>query len=103
MLTKFPHYNKVEGWLHLKALHLTSFYVYSCLSDTEFNSLEIGVYNGKYFIGIEKLTPSIGRVVAIDVFDNQELNIDQSGPFNKLEIFHRLMFVNSARTHLVLK
>lgn len=104
MITEFPHYDKVEGWLYLKALHLTSFYVSLCLSDTDFNSLEIGVYNGKYLIGIENLTPSIGRVVAIDVFNNQELNIDQSGPGNKLEIFQanvREFCSNPSRVEIV--
>lgn len=84
--TEFPHYQHVDGWLHIGALKFTSYFVDKFLSDAPFDSLEIGVHHGKFLIGIENLTPPNGRCIAVDVFSQQELNIDQSG-FGSLEVF----------------
>ena len=78
----FPH---VEGWLNPSALLFTQYLVSKFLGDA-FNSIEIGVHHGKFFIGIENLTPRSGRCVAVDLFENQELNIDRSGRGDR-EIF----------------
>jgi hypothetical protein len=56
------------------------------LSNCEFDSLEIGVHHGKFFIGVENITPMSCRCVALDVFSMQTKNIDGSGKGN-LEIF----------------
>jgi hypothetical protein len=84
--TEFPHYEHVEGWLHIKALKFTSYFADKFLSDTRFDSIEIGVHHGKFLIGIENLTPTEGRCLAVDVFSQQALNIDRSGE-GSLEIF----------------
>jgi len=84
--TEFPHYPHVEGWLHLEALGFTSYFADRFLSDSVFDSLEIGVHHGKFLIGIENLTPPEGRCLAVDVFSQQDLNIDQSGS-GSLKIF----------------
>lgn len=77
--TEFPHYPHVEGWLDIEALLFTSYFADKFLAGTSFDSIEIGVHHGKYLIGIENLTPPEGRCLAVDVFSQQELNIDQSG------------------------
>ena len=77
-----PH---VEGWLNPSALRFTKYFVDRFLIG-DFDSLEIGVHQGKFFLGIENLTPVAGRCIAADVFSMQELNIDNSGKGNK-EIF----------------
>jgi hypothetical protein len=48
---------------------------------------EIGVHHGKLFIGLSLLQPPGDKSVAIDVFGDQELNIDNSGrgDFEKFE------------------
>jgi hypothetical protein len=84
---EFPHLSHVEGWLMPQALTFTSYFAQRFLVD-EFDSLEIGVHHGKYFLGIEKLTPVAGRCMAIDVFSRQDLNVDGSGAGDK-EIFER--------------
>jgi hypothetical protein len=40
---------------------------------------EIGVHHGRLFIGLQLLGRPGAPAVAIDVFDDQELNVDQSG------------------------
>ena len=86
MKVDFPHYNEVHGWLDFRALLFTSYFRERFLSDTEFDSLEIGVHFGKFLIGIENLTPEHGRCIAVDVFSHQDKNIDSSG-FGSLETF----------------
>jgi len=49
---------------------------------------EIGVHHGKLLIALNLLQDASERTVAIDIFDNQDLNIDQSGKGN-LSVFRR--------------
>jgi hypothetical protein len=86
MISSFEYLGDVEGWLEPPALHFTSFFVSTFLASTPFDSLEIGVHHGKFFIGIEQLTPAQNRAVAIDCFSQQQFNIDGSGRGN-LPIF----------------
>lgn len=79
MITNFPHFDKVEGWLQPQALMFTSYYADRFLGGKPFDALEIGVHHGKFFIGIENLTPLKGRCLAVDVFSDQDKNIDNSG------------------------
>jgi hypothetical protein len=82
---RYPYFPFVEGWLNPNALKFTEYLVKQFVGEN-FSSLEIGVHHGKFFLGIENLTPSSGRCVAIDIFENQSLNIDGSGKGDK-EIF----------------
>lgn len=79
MITEFPHLNSVEGWLDTQALLFTSYFVSTFTKSQDFDSLEIGVHHGKFFIGIENLTPASNRSVAIDCFSQQSKNVDGSG------------------------
>ena len=88
MKTDFPHLDSVHGWLNTQALIFTSLYRTKFLQNIEFSCLEIGVHHGKFFIGLENLTPRNGKAIAIDVFESQDKNIDGSGSGN-LEIFHQ--------------
>lgn len=88
MKSEFLHLNYVGGWLETEALLFTSYYASNFLKDRKFDSLEIGVHHGKFFIGLENITPLGSRAIAVDVFDNQEKNIDDSG-FGNLEIFEQ--------------
>lgn len=49
-------------------------------------ALEIGVHHGQFFIGLNSLIPAEYKSYAIDIFDQQELNIDNSGEGN-LSVF----------------
>lgn len=83
---EYPHYNHVEGWLEVGALRFTDYYANTFLQGSGYDTLEIGVHHGKYFLCLEKLTPPANRCIAIDVFDDQHLNVDLSGK-GSLETF----------------
>jgi hypothetical protein len=85
----FPHFNDVEGWLDEKALLFTSYYASEFLHQ-DFDSIEIGVHHGKYFLGLENLTPVDGRSIAVDVFEEQHLNIDKSGCGDKFRFMENI-------------
>ena len=85
IVQSYPYLPFVEGWLNPNALKFTEYLVKQFVGEN-FNSLEIGVHHGKFFLGIENLTPRSGRCVAIDLFENQSLNIDGSGK-GDIEIF----------------
>ncbi|MGD9616851.1 MAG: class I SAM-dependent methyltransferase [Alphaproteobacteria bacterium] len=46
------------------------------------DTAEIGIHHGRYFILLSLLGDDAEKAVAIDVFDNQELNVDHSGEGN---------------------
>ncbi len=83
--------DKVEGWLDNR--------IFDTLKDiAEFqeiwkvpgNLLEIGVYRGRFFLALDQLKRQNERSVAIDIFDEQMLNIDGSGASaerNFMELF----------------
>lgn len=82
----YPYLEHVQGWLHPRSLAFTAFYAKRFLAGRQYSSLEIGVHHGKYFIGIENLTPPEQEAFAVDVFSSQHLNLDGSGR-GDLEIF----------------
>jgi hypothetical protein len=95
----FPYLEHVHGWLHTEALLFTSYCVSNIIDADNFDSLEIGVYQGKFLIGIENLTPRDSRCIAIDCFSKQEANIDGAG-HGDLEIFtsnYKKFSLNSQR------
>lgn len=70
----------VQGWVEAP-----TFGVLSTLRDAQDRAgvegavAEIGVHHGKLFIALQLLAPPGTPAVAIDVFDDQGLNIDDSG------------------------
>jgi hypothetical protein len=57
------------------------------------NVVEIGVHHGKYFIVLKNLCAPNERAIAVDVFEDQHLNVDGSGLGN------RVMFENNIATY----
>lgn len=43
------------------------------------DSCEIGVHHGRFFFAIENVTPDDALCHGVDVFDDQDLNVDRSG------------------------
>lgn len=68
----------VEGWC---SRHL--FEIVDCLDSVTFNKqggcLEIGVHHGKFYMLLNSVIDSTFHSFALDVFDEQSLNIDGSG------------------------
>lgn len=78
----WPH---VEGWIGdggLAALET------GCRYQEELgitgNGLEIGVYHGRFFLALCSALRAGEKCVAIDIFDNQALNVDGSGQASNL-------------------
>ena len=61
---------------------------------------EIGVHHGKLFIGLSLLQPPGAKSVAIDIFGDQELNVDGSGHGN-FEKFENNVKLWSSKDDLV--
>ena len=83
-------FEKVEGWCSSSIPPLTkTISDYQAQNAIEGGVLEIGVHHGKFFIVLHNLTnTTLEPSVAIDVFDEQALNIDYSGKGNRA-IFER--------------
>ena len=82
--------NDVEGWLEPGAVTATLAIDYLQKSINVRGSVaEIGVHHGKYFIVLKNLCRSDEFAIAVDVFEDQHLNIDRSGSGD------RVMFENN--------
>jgi hypothetical protein len=79
------HMNRVEGFSHISAIYVLEHL--SLLNETE-SILEIGVHHGQFFIALNQLSTQKG--FAIDVFDNQHMNIDKSGEGNYRKFLQNL-------------
>lgn len=66
----------VQGWLEPDVLDVLEILL---IGEPEKGGIaEIGVHHGKLFIGLQLLSPG-GPAVAMDLFDDQDMNIDRSG------------------------
>jgi len=87
-------HEKIEGWLHTDA---TTIITHIAQAQNKFgikgHVCEIGVHHGLLFILLYLLTKSNENAVAVDIFDKQYLNLDDSGKgdlekfLNNLEYF----------------
>ena len=66
-------WQKIDGWLYLKALRLTDF-LDKCqdIAEIKGNIGEIGLYFGKYFIFLYLITRNNENIVGIDLFEFSE-------------------------------
>jgi len=70
----------VEGWLHTEAaITIAALGERQRALGVEGGIAEIGVHHGKLFILLYLLGRAPERAVAIDLFEDQHLNIDLSG------------------------
>jgi Methyltransferase domain len=70
----------VQGWLKPEVLDITrTLDAAQRRNDVSGAVAEIGVHQGKFFIGLHLLLHEKWRSLAIDVFADQHLNIDRSG------------------------
>lgn len=76
----FEGHKKVEGWLSSHTLsflyHLNRIQEKSSIRG---NVAEIGVFKGKFFIALCLMMHHGEKAVAVDVFNEQHLNLDNSG------------------------
>jgi hypothetical protein len=81
--------SRVEGWFsRLDAEMFCSLITMQALAGLRGGAVEIGVHHGKSFIAICLCLRNGERGLAIDVFEDQHLNLDRSGKGNRA-IFER--------------
>jgi hypothetical protein len=82
-------YPAIEGWLHRNVLWalngVADFHAQRGIIGA---GCEIGVHHGRFFLAIENVTPPESPCYALDVFEQQELNVDRSGK-GSLSVFQR--------------
>ncbi|MBN9512917.1 MAG: class I SAM-dependent methyltransferase [Alphaproteobacteria bacterium] len=81
-ITSYIHRDKfrIEGWLHTDAaLAIAALGERQQALGVGGGVAEIGVHHGKLFILLYLLGRSSEKAVAIDLFEDQHLNVDQSG------------------------
>lgn len=75
------NFDNVEGWCDR-----VLFEIFDQLASTEINQkggfLEIGVHHGKFYFLVNSIIDRKYQSFALDVFDDQSLNIDKSGSGN---------------------
>ena len=74
----YTNFDNVEGWCDR-----VLFEIVDQLASTEINQkggfLEIGVHHGKFYFLVNSIIDRKYKSFALDVFDDQSLNIDKSG------------------------
>jgi hypothetical protein len=71
-------FKSVEGWCSEGLFDIVDF-LDSLNLNRSGGVCEIGVHHGKFFLLLNQVTDANERSFAVDVFDNQSLNIDNSG------------------------
>ena len=79
-LYRFLGHRTVKGWLHPEVLTILSVLDSVQRSSNISGAIaEIGVHHGRLFVGLNLLRRDGEHSVAIDVFDDQQYNVDNSG------------------------
>ena len=74
------HHVEVKGWVTDGALSaITHFSAFQRSRNIKGHVCEIGVHHGRYAIALSLLRRLGEKTLAIDVFERQDLNVDQSG------------------------
>jgi hypothetical protein len=60
MSINFEYLNQIEGWLDPRAMIFSNYLKNYYLKDS-FDSLEIGIHHGKFFLGLENITPKMNN------------------------------------------
>lgn len=72
-------YHKVEGWVNEQVPQMLDLLETSKFNYAQGGVAEIGVHHGRMYILLNQTTSRDARSYAIDIFDEQYLNIDRSG------------------------
>jgi hypothetical protein len=92
-LARYMHggFNKVEGWCHyLNITFLQAMDEVLYAEGVDGGVGEIGVHHGKQFIALHNLMAAGTKSLAIDVFGEQQFNLDQSGSGNRAKFLANL-------------
>ena len=90
-------YNQIEGWVQPKIINMLDFFDWLPINKSG-DILEIGIHHGRFFIALNQLRDNSSKAYAIDVFDDQHLNIDNSGG-GSVQIFNNNLDMFDHRNH----
>jgi hypothetical protein len=77
-------FGKIQGWcLHSVPYLIERISSFQMDNNISGGVMEIGVHHGKLFLALHTLTQGEERSLAIDLFDDQDLNVDKSGCGNE--------------------
>jgi hypothetical protein len=80
IVTYLRNMDRVEGWLDNTTAHvIRKILSFQSSNNITGDVMEIGVHHGRLFILSALLTNYLENCVAVDIFDMQDLNIDNSG------------------------
>ena len=85
---------RVEGYCMVDVFRAVDL-IDSTGKNNQGGAMEIGVHHGKFYMMLNALTQAHDQSYAIDVFENQELNIDQSGRGSKELFVNNLVNVDA--------
>jgi hypothetical protein len=87
----FYGHRRVSGWLQPQVLKVVrALATRQESAGIEGNIAEIGVHHGRLFIGLHLARRSGEHSVAIDLFDDQDRNVDRSGSGNRIAFSRNL-------------
>ncbi len=85
-------HREVEGWIEPGALAVTTLLDrLQVAAGVRGGLAEIGVHHGRYFIALRLLARSGERTLALDIFEDQHLNLDRSGLGSRKRLTANLM------------
>ncbi len=87
MLRYASRHDQVEGWLHHHAADaICDLLDYQTRAGISGGLLEIGVHHGRLFVFLALSAQPGEPVIGIDVFEDQHLNLDQSGHGSRVAV-----------------
>jgi Methyltransferase domain len=87
-------FDSIEGWVGDRIFHIVDFIkLYHEQQNIHGDIAEIGVHHGKLFVILAAVARSDEMCIAVDLFENQRLNVDSSGNGSKN------VFESHIRTH----
>ena len=91
-------YDNVYGWLGGKAVEaLRVLADYQNGYGIKGDALEIGVFQGKFFLALAAAIEADNIVVGIDIFSEQSLNVDKSGRRTRIFLRYSRITSNASR------
>lgn len=82
-------FHQIEGWVDSRLLEIVDF-METVPINKNGGIAEIGVHHGRFYILLNQVIELPNTSYAIDVFENQSLNIDHSGKGNRNEFENNL-------------
>lgn len=96
--------SETEGWVHEGlGVYVEALGTLQDNLKIKGNITEIGVYHGKFLLALSYFARTSEKIIAIDVFDDQDKNIDQSGVGNLKILESNIVKFGLGKTFIIKK